>query len=53
MGGGGGDREGKRLEKVASLIRHKEHCREGIFNAAFGPDSEKSLEVRAKVDLSQ
>lgn len=29
------------------------HCREGIFKAEFGPDPEKSLEVRAKVDLTQ
>lgn len=38
---------------MGSLINLKEHWREGISSVEFAPDSEKSFEVRAKVDLTR
>lgn len=53
MVGVGPEIGGEEAGKVGSWISLEEHPREGVFSVEFGPDSEKSFEVRAKGDLTQ
>lgn len=44
---------GEEAGKVDSVTSLKKHWRKGILSVEFGPDSENSFEVKAKLEVTQ